>query len=95
MIPTQAKAKTLADKWGVATAFRSVDEAAGVEDAIFDLATPPDAHADDAEAHSRRARRLIQKPMGSYLGEATEILEDLPRRKSSRRRSISSCASRR
>ncbi|TIS08852.1 MAG: gfo/Idh/MocA family oxidoreductase, partial [Mesorhizobium sp.] len=36
--PDQAKARKLAEQWGV-TAFGSVDEAAAVKDAIFDLAT--------------------------------------------------------
>ncbi|TIT73411.1 MAG: gfo/Idh/MocA family oxidoreductase, partial [Mesorhizobium sp.] len=43
--PDQTKAQALAEKWGVA-AFRSVDEAAAVKDAIFDLATPPGRHAE-------------------------------------------------
>jgi len=72
--PDQAKARTLADKWGV-TAFRSVDEAASVQDAIFDLATPPGRHAEILKALPDGAVALIQKPMGNYLGEATEILE--------------------
>ena len=42
--PDHDKAKALADKWGVA-AYRTVEEAASVENAIFDLATPPAAHA--------------------------------------------------
>jgi len=72
--PDQAKAKTMADKWGV-TAFRSIDEAASVKDAILDLATPPGRHAETLKALPDGAATLIQKPMGNYLGEATEILE--------------------
>ncbi|MGQ3280065.1 MAG: gfo/Idh/MocA family oxidoreductase, partial [Shinella sp.] len=37
--PDHDKAKALADTWGV-TAYRTVEEAAAVENAIFDLATP-------------------------------------------------------
>ncbi|QKC98080.1 Gfo/Idh/MocA family protein [Mesorhizobium sp. NZP2298] len=72
--PDQTKARTLAEKWGVAT-FRSVEEAATIKDAIFDLATPPGRHAEILEALPDGAVALIQKPMGNYLGEATEILE--------------------
>ncbi|RUW87620.1 Gfo/Idh/MocA family oxidoreductase, partial [Mesorhizobium sp. M8A.F.Ca.ET.059.01.1.1] len=72
--PDQAKARALADKWGV-TAFRSAEEAAGVKDAVFDLATPPGRHAEILKALPDGAFALIQKPMGNYLGEATEILE--------------------
>ncbi|TGW05062.1 Gfo/Idh/MocA family oxidoreductase, partial [Mesorhizobium sp. M2D.F.Ca.ET.145.01.1.1] len=72
--PDQAKARVLADTWGV-TAFRSAEEAAAVKDAIFDLATPPGRHAEILKALPDGAFALIQKPMGNYLGEATEILE--------------------
>ncbi|TIT92707.1 MAG: Gfo/Idh/MocA family oxidoreductase, partial [Mesorhizobium sp.] len=72
--PDQAKARKLAEQWGV-TAFGSVDEAAAVKDAIFDLATPPGRHAEVLKALPDDAVALIQKPMGNYLGEATEILE--------------------
>lgn len=72
--PDHAKSGKLAEKWGV-TAFRSVGEAAAVKDAIFDLATPPGRHAEVLKALPDGAVALIQKPMGNYLGEATEILE--------------------
>ena len=42
--PDQTKARALAETWGV-TAFRSMEEAATIKDAIFDLATPPGRHA--------------------------------------------------
>lgn len=71
--PDQDKAKALAEKWGV-TAYRTVEEAASVEDAIFDLATPPAAHARVLSALPDGAAVLIQKPMGSDLAAATEIL---------------------
>jgi predicted dehydrogenase len=72
--PDQAKADRLATKWGV-TAFSSVDEAAAVKNAIFDLATPPARHAGVLKALPDGAAALIQKPMGSDLTEASEILE--------------------
>ncbi|MER8863816.1 Gfo/Idh/MocA family oxidoreductase [Mesorhizobium sp. M0751] len=72
--PDLAKAEKLAQKWGV-TAYRSVGEAAAIKDAIFDLATPPAYHAGVLRALPDGAVALIQKPMGSNLTEATEILE--------------------
>lgn len=72
--PDHEKAKALADKWGV-KAYATVKEAAAVEGAIFDLATPPAAHAKVLSALPAGAPVLIQKPMGSDLAAATEILE--------------------
>jgi predicted dehydrogenase len=72
--PDHAKAERLADQWGV-KAFRSVEEAASVKDAIFDLATPPSRHAEVLGALPTGAVALIQKPMGSNLAEATAILD--------------------
>lgn len=71
--PDHDKAKALAETWGVA-AYRTVEEAASVEGAIFDLATPPAAHAKVLAALPDGAAALIQKPMGSDLAAATEIL---------------------
>ncbi|MCM2475109.1 Gfo/Idh/MocA family oxidoreductase [Rhizobium sp. CG5] len=71
--PDQAKAKALADQWGV-TAYASLEEGAAVDNAIFDLATPPAAHARVLAALPDGAAVLIQKPMGSDLAAATEIL---------------------
>ncbi|WP_085026616.1 Gfo/Idh/MocA family protein [Ensifer aridi] len=72
--PDQEKARALAEKWGV-TAYATIEEAASVKDAIFDLATPPVAHARVLAALPDGAAVLIQKPMGSDLAAATEILE--------------------
>ena len=71
--PDRAKAEKLAAHWGV-RAFASVAEAASVEDAVFDLATPPAHHAGVLRALPDGAVVLIQKPMGNTLDEATEIL---------------------
>lgn len=71
--PDHDKAKALADIWGV-TAYRTVEDAVSVKDAIFDLATPPAAHAKVLSALPDGAPVLIQKPMGSDLAAATEIL---------------------
>lgn len=56
-------------------AFTSVEEAASVEGAVFDLATPPAAHAGLLAALPEGAAVLIQKPMGMDLSGATEILK--------------------
>lgn len=52
----------------------SAEEAASKEDVIFDLATPPDAHAGILSRLPEGSAVLIQKPMGSDLDGATEIL---------------------
>lgn len=71
--PDHAKAERLAQEWGV-TAYRSVEEAAAIKNVVFDLATPPAHHAGVLRALPDGAVALIQKPMGSDLTEATEIL---------------------
>src|SRR5207249_2379445 len=60
---------------GMVGALHALPEAAADKDAIFDLATPPGRHAEVLKALPDGAVALIQKPMGNYLGEATEILE--------------------
>lgn len=72
--PDRKKAEKLAEQWDV-KAFGSAEEAALVEGAVFDLATPPSRHADVLAALPDGAAVLIQKPMGSNLEEATRILE--------------------
>lgn len=72
--PDYAKAKALADTWGV-TAYRTVEEAISVADAVFDLATPPAFHAGVLRALPDGAPALIQKPMGNDLAAATEIVD--------------------
>jgi predicted dehydrogenase len=71
--PDVAKAKALAAQWGI-RAFATETEALAVDGAIFDLATPPSAHAAILSKLPRGAFALIQKPMGSDLAGATEIL---------------------
>ena len=71
--PDTDKARALAQQWGIA-AFASQAEALAVDSAIFDLATPPSAHAALLNALPVGAFALIQKPMGSDLAAATEIL---------------------
>jgi predicted dehydrogenase len=71
--PDQAKARALAEKWGVKS-FASIEEAAAQEGAIFDLATPPAAHAAVLRALPQGAVCVIQKPMGGDIEGAREIL---------------------
>lgn len=71
--PDQAKAAKIAAEWNV-TAYASLAEATAVENAIYDLATPPARHADVLKALPEGSFALIQKPMGSDLAQATEIL---------------------
>lgn len=78
--PDREKAETLASAWGV-TAYGSVAEAAAVENAIFDLATPPSRHAEVLEALPDGAVALIQKPMGADLAQASQILDICLRKK--------------
>ncbi len=72
--PDADKAKKLAGEWGV-TAYTSPAEAAAVPGAIFDLATPPEVHSSVLRHLPDGAAVLIQKPMGSDLDGATEILQ--------------------
>lgn len=71
--PDFDKAKALADTWDV-TAYKTVEEAVSVKDAVFDLAIPPAAHARVLSALPDGAPVLIQKPMGADIAAATEIL---------------------
>jgi predicted dehydrogenase len=69
-----AKAEQLAAKWNTRV-FRSLDEAAGAPNAVFDLATPPAAHLTVLPKIPRGSTVLLQKPMGRDLAEASAILE--------------------
>ncbi len=72
--PDLAKARTLAKEHGI-TAYGSAQEAAAQAGVVFDLATPPSAHTGLLKILLEGAPVLIQKPMGSDLTEATEILQ--------------------
>jgi predicted dehydrogenase len=76
-----SRARAVADKFGVERVFASLDEALAVEGAIFDLATPPSAHAPVLSRLPPGAGVLIQKPMGANLDGATEILRICRERK--------------
>ena len=70
-----SRAKSVADKFGVAKIFSSLDEAVATEGAIFDLATPPGALKSVLERIPVGSGVLIQKPMGADVDQATEILK--------------------
>lgn len=71
--PDRGKVEALASAWNI-RAFASPEEAFAVGGAIFDLATPPAAHASILRMLPKGSFALIQKPMGSDLAGATEIL---------------------
>ncbi|MBE7185960.1 MAG: Gfo/Idh/MocA family oxidoreductase [Methylobacterium mesophilicum] len=68
-----SRAETTARRFGTA-AFPTLGEALAVEDAVFDLALPPSAHAAVLERIPEGSGVLIQKPMGADLDGAREIL---------------------
>lgn len=70
----QTRATAMAGRFGL-EAFGSLDEALTVEDAVFDLALPPAAHASVLEQIPASSGVLIQKPMGQDLGAASRILD--------------------
>lgn len=72
--PELDKAKALADKHGF-IAYRTPQEAVIQTEVVFDLATPPAAHADILKKLPKGSAVLIQKPMGSDLSQATDILQ--------------------
>lgn len=66
-----ARAQAVAGEWDV-PAFASL-EAAIAQDAVFDIAAPPTAHADLLGALPEGATALIQKPFGRDLAMATQL----------------------
>jgi len=71
--PDHTKAEALASRFGIRV-YGTPEQAASVPNAIFDLATPPAAHASVLQLLPEGAVVLIQKPMGNNLAAATEIL---------------------
>lgn len=78
--PDLEKARALAEKWGV-TAYETAEAAAAQQGVVFDLATPPNVHAGILRQLPEGSPVLLQKPMGSDLAGATEILEICRERK--------------
>lgn len=68
------RASTLAGRFGVPRVYADLAEAAAEPGAVFDVATPPGAHAAVLRVLPDGAAVLIQKPMGRDLAEASEIL---------------------
>ena len=71
--PDLEKARALARQWGC-KAFDTLELAAAKKSVVFDLATPPSAITSVLRQLPEGSATLIQKPMGSDLTEATEIL---------------------
>jgi predicted dehydrogenase len=71
----QARAQEVARRFEVDRVFSTLEEAAARKGVVFDLATPPGAHAQVLKALPDNAVVLIQKPMGRDEKEATEILK--------------------
>ena len=69
-----ARARATAGEFGIDTACATLDEAARIRDAIFDLAVPGDQIAGILEQLPKGAAVLIQKPMGHDLAGAHRIL---------------------
>lgn len=67
-------ARERAAQFKLARVFDSLEQAAAVEGAIFDLAVPPGAIAEILAKLPTRAAVLMQKPMGRDLAEARQIL---------------------
>ena len=72
--PDIQKANELSRRFNVGI-FNTAEEASKQKNVIFDLATPPQAHASILKKLPERSGVLIQKPMGSNLNEATKIVE--------------------
>jgi predicted dehydrogenase len=68
-----SRAEALAARWSLPV-FPRLEEAAAVDGAVFDLATPPAAHLAVLSALPEQAFILLQKPMGRNLQEASAIL---------------------
>lgn len=68
----RARAEALAADWSIRRVFGSLDEAVA-EEAVFDIAAPPVAHAAILAALPEGATVLLQKPMGLDLAQATAI----------------------
>lgn len=72
-----SRAHSVADDWSLKRVYQSLEQAVeenGTE-AVYDLATPPDAIAGILRKLPESAAVLIQKPMGGNLDEASQIRE--------------------
>lgn len=71
----RSRAESTRTRWNLPRVFESLADASSVAGAVFDLATPPDAHAKVLEHLPDGAGVLIQKPFGRNLAEATRLLD--------------------
>ncbi|WP_460275677.1 Gfo/Idh/MocA family protein [Celeribacter sp. ULVN23_4] len=78
--PDREKAAAVAEAWGT-RALESATQASAQNGVIYDLAVPPAAIADVLETLPDHAIAIIQKPLGSNLGEADRIISVLRRKK--------------
>lgn len=69
----RAKARGVAQQWGIPRVFDSLAQATAVTDCVFDVAAPPVAHADVVAELPQGAAVLLQKPMGTDLESASRI----------------------
>lgn len=76
----RTRAEALAADWSIPRVFTSIEEAAA-QDAVFDIAAPPVAHAAILAALPEGATVLLQKPMGLDLAQATAIRDAARSRK--------------
>jgi predicted dehydrogenase len=67
------KGRAVAEKWGIAHVFDTLEDAAFTSGVVFDIAAPPVAHREILAALPHGSIVLIQKPMGLDLEEATRI----------------------
>jgi predicted dehydrogenase len=77
--PEQSRAT--AREFGIPAVFPRLDDAAGVEQAVFDLAVPGDQIVGILERLPPGAAVLMQKPMGQDLAEARRILASCTERR--------------
>lgn len=71
-----ARARALAESWGIETVYPTLDAAvARGNEVVYDLALPPSAITAVLPSLPDGATVLIQKPMGAHLAEARAIQE--------------------
>ena len=77
-----AKARQLAEQYGVPSTFDSVADAvaAAPANAVYDVALPPEAHVEVLEQLPDGAAVLLQKPLGNFLADGVRT-RDVCRRK--------------
>ena len=69
------RSRSVAKEFGIDRVFDSLPEALATGDAVFDIAVPPDRLLAVLEQVPSDATVLMQKPMGTRLGEARQITE--------------------